>query len=221
MKAAPGNTFPGGTAYVFQYHVGNADPARRDDLIKIWYPNQTQPWLNVETRTVDVQSVYLNSTPRYQITYGQNRNDTDTYGKVLTETLGDPENGVGGTATFDYTTCSDDLPSNLIDPDTAIVSRTIYTDRNGNRTIYDFNAYWTVSRLEVDLNRSKNSLELDNEGEGGVATPPFVTWTKFNTQNQPLVIVYPEGNSTEYIYEDGNITGPAGTSIRGPSRVAP
>ena len=210
LKAANGNTFLGGTAYVFQYDVGNADPGRRDDLIKIWYPNQTQPYLNIETRTVDVQAVYTNAAPRYEMTYGQNINDSDTYGKVLTETLGDPENEVGGTATFNYTTCSDDLPTNIIDPyinpenpGSPIVSRTLYTDRNGNLTIYDFNAYWTVSRLEVDLNRSKNSLELDNEDNGGVATPPFVTWTKFNADNQPLVIVYPEGNSTEYTYDSG------------------
>jgi hypothetical protein len=58
LKGAPGNTFPGGTAYVFQYDVNNSDPARRDDLIKIWFPNQTQPYLDVETRTVDVEAVY-------------------------------------------------------------------------------------------------------------------------------------------------------------------
>jgi YD repeat-containing protein len=192
LKAAPGNTFPGGTAYVFQYDVGNANPARRDDLIKIWYPNQTLPYLNVETRDVDVEAVYENATPRYQITYGQSINDIDSYGKVLTETLGDPENEVGGTATFAYTTCSDDLPTNIIDSDSPIVNRTIYTDRNGNRKIYDFNAYWTVSRLEVDLNRYKTGSNAE-----------YVTWTKFNAQNQPLVIVYPEGNSTEYIYDTG------------------
>lgn len=199
LKAAPGNTFPGGTAYVFQYDVGNADPARRDDLIKIWYPSQTQAYLDIETRSVDVQAVYGNATPRYQVTYGQNLSDMNTYGKVLTETLGDPENEIGGTATFAYVT--DDLPENIIDGSDAgtIVSRTIYTERNGNRKIYDFNAYWTTSRFEVQLNRSKNSLEL--------AEGPFVTWTKFNGQNQPLVIVYPEGNSTEYAYEDGEIPG--------------
>jgi len=197
LKSAPGNTFPGGTAYVFQYDTGNADPARRDDLIRIWYPNQTQPYLNPQTRTVDVMAVYANATPRYQVTYGQNISDLNTYGKVLTETLGDPENGVGGTATFAYTT--DNLPSNIIDDSEAgtIVKRTIYTDRNGNRTLYDFNAYWTVSRHEAQSNRNKNSLEGTS----------FVTWTKYNAQNRPLVIVYPEGNSVEYAYEDGMITG--------------
>ncbi len=207
LRAAPGNTFPGGTAYVFQYDSGNANSARQDDLIKIWYPNQTQPYLNIQTRTVDVESVYTNATPRYQITYGQDIGDLDTYGKVLTETLGDPESGIGGTAAFEYTTCADDLPANIIDSSSAgtIVSRTIHTDRNGNRTIYDFNAGWTVSRLEVDLNRSKSSLELSNSG--GVAPVPFVTWTKFNSQNQPLVVVYPEGNSVEYTYDGGIIDG--------------
>jgi RHS repeat-associated protein len=205
LKAAPGNTYPGGTAYVFEYDVDNADPARRDDLIAIWYPNQTQPYLNIETRAVDVQAVYANATPRYRVAYGQAAGDLDTYGKVIAETLGDPINETGGVATFGYTTCSDDLPSNIIDSSDAgtIVSRTIHTDRNDNVRIYDFNAYWTVSRFEVDLNRSKSSLELDNEDNGGVATPPFVTWTKYDGQNQPLVVVYPEGNSTEYTYDSG------------------
>jgi RHS repeat-associated protein len=208
LKAAPGNTFPGGTAYVFQYDVNNANPARRDDLIRIWYPNQTQPYLDLEARTVDIEAVYGNAQFRYEVTYGQSINDSDTYGKVLTETLGDPENGVGGAATFDYTTCSDDLPTNIIDTSSAgtIVSRTVHTDRNGNKTIYDFNAFWTVSRLEADLNRSKNSLEVTP-----VTSPPnpapFVTWTAFNAQNQPLITVYPEGNSVQYIYETGVISG--------------
>ena len=208
LKAAPGNTFPGGTSYVFQYDVNNANPARRDDLVKIWYPNQTQPYLNVENRTVDVAAVYANATQRYQITYGQNLSDTDTYGKVLTETLGDPINEVGGTATFDYTTCPDDLPNNIIDTSSAgtIVSRTKYTDRNGNISIYDFNAYWTVSRLEVQTNRNKNSLEITPATTPPNASP-FVTWTAFNAQNQPLIIVYPEGNSVTYSYETGVISG--------------
>jgi|GEM_PF-5678387 len=58
-NAAPGNTFPDGTAYVFQYDVNNTDANRQNDLIKIWYPNQTQPYrfdrpivhLPIETRT--------------------------------------------------------------------------------------------------------------------------------------------------------------------------
>ena len=247
FKAAPGNTFLGGTAYVFQYDADNADPERCDDLIRIWYPNQTQPYLNVETRTVDVEAVYANATPRYAVAYGQSPSDSDSYGKVIAETLGDPENEIGGAATFAYTTCSDDLPPNIIDPlipppvttppfgttapgGNPIVSRTIYTDRNGNRKIYDFNATltytyqstdtgpswspsyspnWTVSRLEVDLNRSKNSLAIAPPSPP--APPPnpspFVTWTKFNAQNRPLTIVYPEGNSTEYVYETGVIAG--------------
>ncbi|WP_093281801.1 RHS repeat-associated core domain-containing protein [Verrucomicrobium sp. GAS474] len=204
LKAAPGNTFPGGTAYVFQYDSGNADPERRDDLIRIWYPNQTQPYLDVETRTVNVQAVYQNATPRYQVTYGQDPTNVDTYGKVLTETVGDPQNGVGGTALFNYTTT--DLPSNLIDPSAPITSRTTHTDRNGNLTIYDFNAYWTTSRLEVQTNRGKNSLEITPPTLPPNASP-YVTWTKFTAQNQPSLIVYPEGNSVAYTYETGVIPG--------------
>ena len=40
LQAATGNTFPGGTAYVFQYDVNNPRADRRDDLVKIWFPNE-------------------------------------------------------------------------------------------------------------------------------------------------------------------------------------
>ena len=43
LKAATRNTFPGGTAYVFQYDVNNSRPDRCDDLIKIWFPNEAAP----------------------------------------------------------------------------------------------------------------------------------------------------------------------------------
>ena len=47
LRAADGNTFPGGEAYVFQYDVNNPRPECRDDLIRIFYPNQTAPFLEI------------------------------------------------------------------------------------------------------------------------------------------------------------------------------
>jgi hypothetical protein len=35
----------------------------------------------------------------------------------------------------------------------------------------------------------------------------YVTWTQYNQQNQPLVQVKPQGNSVQYTYENGNISG--------------
>lgn len=199
LRAAEGNTFPGGTAYVFEYDVNNSRPERQDDLIRIWYPNQTLPFIDVETRTVDVERVNADAMPRYIVEYGQDPTDIDFWGKVIHETVGDPDNGVGGTYSYLYTT--EGLPANIIDPADPIVQRAVITDRNGNQRVYDFNARNMVARKEVLSTRMKNSLEATS----------FVTWTKYNIHNQPLVIVYPEGNSVEYTYEDGTVAGISGT----------
>ena len=99
-NAAPGNTFPDGTAYVFQYDAGNLRPERRDDLVNIWYPNQATPFITAGTRTVDVAAVSSGATPRYTIEYGQDPTDLDQYGKVLIETVG--STGVGGSYSYLY-----------------------------------------------------------------------------------------------------------------------
>ena len=108
QQAAAGNTFPGGTAYVFQYDVNNPRPERQDDLIKIWFPNEAPPFIDAATRTVNVAGVYQSATPRYVVQYGQDPTDSDLYGRVLRETVGDPANGVGGSYQYFYTT--QDLP---------------------------------------------------------------------------------------------------------------
>ena len=199
MQAAPGNEFPGGTGYVFEYDVENVELARRDDLIKIWYPNEVAPYLVVATRTVNVDDVYANATPRYIIEYGQDPGDTQTWGKVIAETVGDPSADIGGTSTWGYTNTG--LPSNLINPSDLIVSRCTMTDRNGNETVHDFNAAQMEVRSEVKRNRNKINVP------DPVDFPSYVTWTKYNTSGRPLLIVYPEGSSVEYEYESGTVTG--------------
>ena len=152
-NAAPGNTFPDGTAYVFQYDVNNTDANRQNDLIGVWYPNQTQPY--VSNRAVDVATVYANATPRYVITYGQSSGPTIAYGAVVSETVGNPANGIGGTYTFSYSNTG--LPANIIDPTDPIVSQTTMTDRNGNVKIFNFNYNGMVVMKQENTNRSDRS----------------------------------------------------------------
>jgi len=45
LKGAKGNTFPLGTAFVFQYDTGNPRAERRSDMIHIWYPNQATAYI--------------------------------------------------------------------------------------------------------------------------------------------------------------------------------
>ena len=203
-NAAPDNTFPNGTAYVFQYDTGNSDPNRQNDLIKIWYPNETLPYIN-SSRVVDTASVYTNATPRYVIAYGQTSTDLN-YGAVISETVGDPTNGVGGTYTFSYSNTS--LPSNIIDPSDPIVSQTTMTDRNGNITVFNFNYNGMVVMKQVQNNRNKSSLE----------TGPYVTWTQYNAQNQKLLEVFPAGDSMAYTYDTGMIDFGSGAQLYPPRR---
>jgi RHS repeat-associated protein len=201
-QAADGNTFPGGTAYVFEYDTSNARPQRQDDLIKIWYPNETLPFIDTGTRTVNVTTVYASAKPRYVMTYGQDPTDTDLWGRVLSVTAGDPINGVGGTANYLYNSNSADLPTNVTNLSDPIVFRGIGTDRNGNQTIYDFNAKGMPVRTEVMPTRNKLTIN-----DLSFPANSWVTWKVFNGHNQPLAIIFPEGNSVQYTYEDGNVPG--------------
>ncbi len=202
-NAPAGNTYPDGTAYVFQYDVNNTDPNRQNDLIKIWYPNQTQPF--VSSRAVDIASVYANAAPRYVIAYGQTSTAID-YGAVVSETVGDPANGVGGTSTFSYSNAS--LPANIIDPSDPIVSQTTMTDRNGNVKIFNFNYNGMVVMKQENTNRNKSSLE----------TGPYITWTQYNDQNQKLLEVFPAGDSRAYSYDTGMIDFGSGPQLYPPRR---
>lgn len=196
------NVFTNGTAYVFQYDANNARADRRDDLIRIWFPNETtdfittqiDPQTQEEIRVIDVDSVYSQATPRYTIEYGQNPAELNHYGKVIRETIGTPlpRSGAGGTEEFEYVTDPQSLPENLVHSASPIVSRTIHTDKNGNIKIYDFDTNGNLVRQEVQANRSKNSLHASG----------YVTWTKYNSHGQEELVIYPEGNCVEYEYED-------------------
>ena len=203
-QAVEGNTCPGGAAYVFEYDSDNPRPERRDDLIRVWYPNQTADYVDPVTRQVDVARVYADAAPRYEIEYGQDPTDEDHYGRVVRETVGDPNDGPGGAYTFLYT--MEDLPENLVDEDDPIVQRAVVTDRNGNQTIYDFNAQDMPVRVEVLANRAKLSVA------GLALATSYVTWTKYNEHNQPVLVIHPEGNSVEYEYDDGEIDWTTGGS---------
>ncbi len=195
FRAAEGNTFPGGTAYAFRYASAPGNP---DNLVNVWYPNQVMPYLDTTTREVDINALYTaadagNAAPRYTVAY-------DAQDRVTSETVGDSASGVGGSYTFNY--AGPDLPkTNLIDASDPIVAETVVTDRNGNITAYFYNAADLVVCQEVRTNRDKISLS------SGTTPSAYVTWTKYNDQNQVLERVLPAGNSVLYEYEDGVIAG--------------
>ena len=190
---APGNTFPGGKAYVVQYDTANPDPLRRKDIIKVFYPAQVAPYLNTSTRVVDVTSVYASANPRYVVAYGQTAGSA-SYGRVVTERRGDG-GAVGGTWIYSYQIAGIGgvtLPQ-------GVVMRTTMTDPNGNVTVHDFDTKGNRVRLEVQTNRDK------------VSTDPasFVTTWQYSLFDNLLTkVTFPEGNTIEYTYDDGVIRDP-------------
>ena len=208
-NAAPGNTFPNGTAYVFQWDSNNPRPERQNDLIKIFYPNQVAPFLGAP-RTVDVNSVYAQAQSRYAITYGQDPTDADQWGRALTETVGVGGTGPGGTFSFLYTSDPADLPANIIDPNDPIVFRTVVTDRNGNQSIYDFNANGVASHVGQLASRQKNSQEATE----------WDTWTQYTANNLELLVVKPAGNSIAFTRDSGmvQINGASNPAVLLPQR---
>ena len=198
-KAAEGNTFPGGTAYVFQYDSDNPRDDRRDDLIRIWYPNEVAPYVDAATRSVDIAQVYANATAYYTVEYGQDSTDEDHYGRVIRETIGDPAPGSATGGTYSYMYTLDGLTSSIFSGNSwdDITKRTVMTDPNGNQTIYEFNENDMETRVEVLPNRGKNSHD----------TSGFVTWKRYNDLGQEVLVIYPEGNSVEYSYDDGVVSG--------------
>jgi YD repeat-containing protein len=204
-KAVAGNGFLGGTAYVFQYDVNNPRPQRQNDLIAIWYPNEVQPYLNAVAgstgfRTVDTASVYASATPRYQISYGQDPTDADMWGRVSSVTAGGNDSGVGGTASYIYTSNPADLPTNITNAYDPIVFRAIATDRNGNQSTFDFNSNGMPVRIEQLPTRNK--LTVNNTS---FQSPTWVTWNVYGINNLVVATVFPEGNSVEYTYENGTV----------------
>lgn len=215
-EGLPENTFPGGTAYVYQYDTDNPRPQRQGDLIRVWHPNEVAPYLDADPnsptfRKVDVAAVYASARPRVTVEYGQDPTDGNTWGKVVRETVGDPTPGSasgGGPMTYQYITDPEQLPESIFfDPlnpqdRDKIVARTVVTDPNGNVTIYDFNPAGMPIRVETLANRDKNSLQALSGGGGG-----YVTWTRYDEHNMEVLVIEPEGNTVEYEYDDGTVAG--------------
>jgi len=208
-RAPDGATPPPGQGMAFVRDLSNPRPDRRDDILQIYTANQVAPYI-LPSGVVDMEALQKNAEPTYRPLYGQDATDAATYGRTISLKVGNPCGGVGGTWGFMYFINPAELPENLIDPYDPIVRRTVTTDPNGNQVIYDFNAAGMCVHMEVFATRGK--LAVPNgagamDGQPPVLATSYVTWTKYNSHNQPLLVIYPEGNSTEYEYDDGTVTG--------------
>ena len=59
---------------------------------------------------------------------------------------------------------------------------------------------------------NRRKLAETTELSGTDSLDSYITWTRYNNHNQPLLVVYPEGNSVEYYYDDGYVDLGSGTA---------
>jgi YD repeat-containing protein len=171
-----GNDFPNGKTVRYKYSSGFTDERLENNLLEITAPNE----------------VASGGKPRVVVTY-----DTDpaspTADRVLSLMIGGTnQTGIpaGGTIRYEYKKLADPRPGDFNSP----VSQTTVTDRNGNVTEYQFNQLGNIVRIREFTNRDIRPGDPEF----------FETHFEFNKEGEVLKVIYPEGNSIEYDFDDEN-----------------
>src|ERR1051325_258636 len=170
-----GNDFPNGKSTRYRY-ISNRTSERLDHLlIEITAPNETAS----------------GGPPHVRVTYDTNPASANV-GRVMQLTLGGVnENNVpaGGNITYEYLS----LNSSSDEVSQPIFQNTV-TNRNGNRSEYQFNQLGNILRIRKLTNRK---IRLGD--------PEFFeTRFQYNKDGELLTLVKSEGNSVQYVYDDRN-----------------
>jgi YD repeat-containing protein len=172
-----GNDFPLGKTERYAYLSGSGLNERlRHNLVSITAPNE----------------VASGGPPRIQIQYDTNLGSAN-FERVLSQTIGGVnESGVpaGGMITYSFRTLRS-APAN--DFNTGVTQTTV-TDRNGNTVEYQFNQLGNIVRIREMTNRNIRAGDPEF----------FETRYEYNSEGEVTRIIYPEGSSTEYVYDSRN-----------------
>lgn len=184
------NNFPQGKTTRYSYSSGFSEDVLNHNLLSITAPNE----------------VASGGSPRIRIEYETNPRSPNV-DRVLRQTIGgtnapaqavdgqiqfrrDVRVPAGGTITYQYQFLGMVPPQDFLSP----VTQTMVTDRNGNRTEYQFNQLGNIVRIREFTNRDIRSSD-----------PEFYeTRYEYNRDGELLRMIHPEGNSTEYVYDSGN-----------------
>ena len=171
-----GNDFPAGKTTRYEYSSGF-------DLV----------WLNHNILSVTAPNeVAAGGPPRLVFTYDEDL-ASPNLDRVLSQTLGGTnDTGVpaGGTITYQY----DELePSPLPGADDPLAQTTV-TDRNGNVTEFQFSLLGNIESVRNFTNRDVRGSDPDF----------FETTHEYNQDGELTRIVFPEGNTVDYVYDEAN-----------------
>jgi RHS repeat-associated protein len=171
-----GNDFPAGKTTRYRYSSGFPDERLNHNLLEIAAPNETA----------------AGGPPRVRVEYDTNLFSPD-WDRVLRQTIGGVNRSsvpAGGTISYEYQELATVAPSDFNSP----VFQTTVTDRNGNRTEYQFNQLGNIVRIREFTNRRLRQSD-----------PTFFeTRYEYNKEGELLRQIHPEGNRLEYTYDDRN-----------------
>ena len=170
-----GNDFPQGKTIRYTYTSGFQDERYNHNLLTITAPNE----------------VAVNGPPRVIFEY--TRPGASAVDRVTRVTVGGKnQSGIpaGGTIRYEFRRLSLPIPGDF----NSSVTQTTITDRNGNRTEYQFNQIGNIVRKREFNNRRIRPGD-----------PEFYeSRLEYNRDGQLLKVVYPEGNTDEYVFDDKN-----------------
>jgi RHS repeat-associated protein len=184
------NNFPQGKTTRYSYSSGFSNEVLNHNLLTITAPNEVasggQARIRVEYET-NPNSPNLDRVLRQTIG-GTNAPATVVNGQV--QFRREVRVPAGGTISYQYQLLGSAPPTDFVSP----VTQTTVTDRNGNRTEYQFNQIGNIVRIREFTNRDIRPSDPEF----------FETRYQYNKDGELLRMIYPEGNSVEYVYDAGN-----------------
>jgi RHS repeat-associated protein len=170
-----GNDFPNGKTVRYSYSSGFSDERLNHNLVSITAPNE----------------VAVNGPPRTIVEYETNSASSDV-DRIRRLTIGGVNAGgvpAGGTISYQYQSLGSVASNDFI---TAVLENTVI-DRNSNKAEYQFNQLGNIVRVR-EFTRGMRANE-----------PPFFeTRYEYNADGKVTRVIYPQGNSVEYVYDSSN-----------------
>jgi RHS repeat-associated protein len=185
-----GNDFPQGKTTRYSYSSGFLELMLNHNLLTITAPNEAasggEPTVRVEY-DANPNSLNVDRVLR-QTVGGTNAPAEFVNGQIRFRS--DARVPAGGTISYEYRFLGVVIPTDFTSP----MTETTVTDRNGNRTEYQFNQLNNIVRIREFTNRNVRPSDPDF----------YETRYEYNRDGEMTRMIYSEGNSVEYVYDSQN-----------------
>lgn len=184
------NDFSQGKTTRYRYSSGFSEETLNHNLTEITAPNEVASGGPARTRVEYETNPVSPNRDRVQRQTLGGTNAPAVFSNGRIQFRSDLKVPAGGTISYQYAFLAN-VPANDFN---SAVSQTTAVDRNGNRTEYQFNQLGNITRIREFTNRDIRAGDPDF----------YETRYEYNLDGQMTRMIYPEGNSVEYVYDDQN-----------------